>query len=761
MSSEIIFQPMDRPRLYGRKALLERLALEFKDGRTLYGFEGVGGAGKTELANRFVETMANDAGYHVVPLDARELASESLMIAALYVGLREIPRTTEQQIEHVGRAIRERTIGLAKRVIGAAIQDLIKYATDKAENVARVIKEEIKGETGATSVEGALDELNSANQRMFIGQYMSLVGDIGNPVIVKVDNYEASEPTVQSFLRFLLHSLPTGWRLVVVNNTESLPQADWGTVMAPSLEYNGGVVEEVRALDECTVAEWYCEAIGTEPSGRQVKKLIDASNGGRAAQLSQFIDVLRSGGTVGPRANYDRFQRARRLERSAAARTVASLAALAPAEALLPLELLESAAIHAGVPAPGAAVDELCAAGDAEIIQGALRFRHSSYHGTWRRSLSQAQIQTLAGAWYSVYREIKPEVKLLASTGLVPALTPQILSQEGSDSVTDLAQKLVAEGAQNDALVLLDASWRISEGEVRREDMIEHALIAAQTRLDLGRYQEAHEALRTAEVGATDQRQLITADLIRLKLALRQNSYPAVWSLSEKLRREAGEDLSLQLEREMVVNTAMRDLMALEELRGSIKRLEEYSTHLQGPILGGVQRSLARSLAKLDRGVEAIDVAREAIRSAETIGDVRAIGNAQLALGEALRYAGHPAQARESYRLGRQLAQGAGNRDGWIWCLLGEAVSHLQEGNLPSARTVVADAGRLVDEPGYQHPLERAHVQMVVAIADLLEGCPSDLEGVDRAYTALGVDWPKTYLERVAETRTLEKAVPI
>jgi tetratricopeptide (TPR) repeat protein len=292
--------------------------------------------------------------------------------------------------------------------------------------------------------------------------------------------------------------------------------------------------------------------------------------------------------------------------------------------------------------------------------------------------------------------------------------------------------------------------------------MIEHALAAARLQLDLGHYAGAQEPLRAVEIATPDGSPLrIAADLLRMKLALRQNCYAVVWSLSDKLAKIAQGDLQVQLERELIVNTALRDFADSSRISDSIARLSVFAAQGDDGARSAVNRSLARSLAKVGKAEDAIRLARESLELAELLGDARAIGNAHLAVGEALRHAYREGDAIAHYRQAIDHGRGTGNRDSEIWSWLGEACAYLQAGDLAAARRSTEQAAKLTHDPGYQHPLESAHVGLVNALADLLSKASRDVEPVLEPYERLGIEWPRRYLDEVRSQERLPRAVPI
>ena len=193
----------------------------------------------------------------------------------------------------------------------------------------------------------------------------------------------------------------------------------------------------------------------------------------------------------------------------------------------------------------------------------------------------------------------------------------------------------------------------------------------------------------------------------------------------------------------------------------SIERLREFSKGAGEADRAAINRSLARSLAKIGEADEALRLASEALVQAEAKGDVRAIGNAHLALGEAMRHAGKASDALAHYRDAIDFGSASGNRDSELWSRMGEVAALLQEGELGPAGIALAAAAALANEPGFEHPLESAHVALLCALIAVLAGNAADKDAVLALYRRLGISWPEEYLQETHAGQALTRAVPL
>lgn len=290
----------------------------------------------------------------------------------------------------------------------------------------------------------------------------------------------------------------------------------------------------------------------------------------------------------------------------------------------------------------------------------------------------------------------------------------------------------------------------------------DHALSAARLNLELGRYNDAIEPLRVIERRAEKHADLLLdAHLLRMRLALRMNEYELLWELSDKIAEEASGNIGALFERERILNTALRDHGDTEELPASIDRLLSLQEQLPNGGGSAFHRALSRSLVKVGDIEGALESSKKGLELANDENDIRAIGNASLALAEALRYAHKENQSVEHYWTGIEIGRDIGNRDSELWCWLGLACAHLQIGEGEKAANALDVARDLTTDPGFKHPLETAHVGLIQALAKMLSKLPVDLDDVLRPYADLGIGWPEQFLSETQSKGELPRAIPI
>lgn len=292
--------------------------------------------------------------------------------------------------------------------------------------------------------------------------------------------------------------------------------------------------------------------------------------------------------------------------------------------------------------------------------------------------------------------------------------------------------------------------------------MIDHALSAARLNLELGRYSDALKPLRVFERRAEKHAdRLLDSHLLRMRLALRMNEYKLLLELSDKIAEEAPNNIRAQFERERILNTALRDHGDTEKLPASIDRLLSLQEGLPNGGGSAFHRALSRSLLKVGDIRGALDSSRKGLELAHDEDDIRAFGNASLALAEALRYAHEERQSVEHYLTGIEIGRDIGNRDSELWCWLGLACAHLQIGEREEAESALDVARGLTTDPGFKHPLETAHVGLIQALARMLSKSPVNFRDVLKPYSDLGIGWPEQFLSETQSKGELPRAIPI
>ncbi|MCI0423886.1 MAG: hypothetical protein L0312_32525 [Acidobacteria bacterium] len=408
--------------------------------------------------------------------------------------------------------------------------------------------------------------------------------------------------------------------------------------------------------------------------------------------------------------------------------------------------MLARAAESLGISSIGHALDELRDLRQLRATNGHLALAHSLAQQSWRETINQPRRERLAKAWfaavaeYDVFQLTGPD-----AVGLIPIITTPLLESRPPADIADIGERLVLAGQSRTGLELLDNRWRLAvSGGPPAEDVFRHAMIAARTRLELGRYREADDSLEKAqEAGRGKPDATAEVSLLRMKLALRRNRYAALWELAKQLELMPEQSVEAQIERELILNVAYRDLLKHQEIKDSVDRLVKLSGLSTLHRQNSIDRALARSLAKLGDYDNALVRARGAVASSSGLESIQVVGNSRLALAEVLRYRRDFVVAIAAYRYAAAIGRATGNRDLLLWALLGEAAAHIEDETPQRAWAPLNEVAALLAEPGYEHPLEAAHAGLLDIFARRSGAAP---EEVLRRYEALAVDWPVGYV---------------
>lgn len=130
-------------------------------------------------------------------------------------------------------------------------------------------------------------------------------------------------------------------------------------------------------------------------------------------------------------------------------------------------------------------------------------------------------------------------------------------------------------------------------------------------------------------------------------------------------------------------------------------------------------------------------------------------------VAEAYRYSRDYDQSRGAYIQAISIAGIISNRDCLLWSKLGLTCLHIEHGKFPEAKAELSDLNRILEEPGYEHPIETAHAQFIGLILSFL----STAEYIENAaliqkYESLGIEWPKHFMRNLASSGELH-SIPI
>ncbi len=710
----------------------------------MFAIEGATGIGKSALMAQLSGTVRGESGHALAAINAAQRPSEELVVASIYQQLFKIDSAPRALFNKAVERFRSDLPGAVRKVFVALLADGLKLVTDKAENTIGALGEIAGGDGASSDIADQLLALDGDSRRYFIREFLYAIADIAGGAVIAIDNFDSADNSLVGFIRFLIKERPPRVRILLAHNSEVGDNSSWDNVVA-DLRAGGGKLMQLRSLDQSAVSSWFQDIFGRNPTSSELEELL-AETHGRPYSIDLAFRALREGNSGGVKSDYSGYYERSRRRLSKDARAVAELLALLSRDTLIDSDLLAYAAECLNIDSLSSALDELI---DQRLLRredSYLGLAHSLAQETLQQTISQPRRSQLCQAWYTAVHQL-PVVELASASavGLLPAIVDPLCDNRSPSDVVQIGTRLIESGQVRAGLEFVDRSWRVADtGIGKADDVFNYAMLAAQTRLDIGRYREVDGPLAHAELMAgTADSKLAQVEILRMKLALRRNAYADLSPLAESIRGRVFDDLRLQVERELVLNVALRDLMDLGELSASRDRLLELRAQSDLDQQNSIDRALARSSAKLGDSDSALAFANSALQSSNDLSSIRAVGNANLAFGEASRYRKDYASAMEGYAKAVAIARATGNRDSLLWSLLGIVAGCIEQDDGAAATGPLEELDALLGEPGYEHPLETAHTALLHSLY-----ASSEETGTNalQLYKQLGVVWPEKYL---------------
>lgn len=737
--------------LIGRKALINEIMQGVDQGRRVFALEGITGVGKTAALAAVVVEL-DRRKYCPAVLNAVEQASEDLAIATIYNQLKSLPQDPEAVINALAQRLTDNAPKVVRAIAGALMADMAKLATDKFGKTIDLAQQLVSGDLLSSPVGEALDAVQASNKRLFLTRFLDALAEAGTLVVISIDNVD--QTNLPEFIRFLISSKPPSLVLLLAHNTERGDNGRWDNIVSDA-KAGKGLQITVEPLGRGEIHAWFLRDVGRAPTSAECDRLLQVT-GGRPQELVEAIEAVANG--VDPIAgDFSGYYVTRRQAIAGDARAVAELLAIIPYDATVAVDLLERAAARIGCANIGPAIDQLLKERLLKNSASRLALSHALVQDTWREGIADQRWADLVGGWHEAYSHFNPsQLTGPDATAIIPVIRTLLVEATPAAEVVEAGAQLLKAGQLQVGLELVDSGWQVgSATEKGSEDMLQHALLAAKTRLDLGRYSEVDEPLAQAE-RSTNKDTRVAALLLRMKLALRRNTYVVLWKLAKDL--DGLTDCpSEQAEIQAILNVAFRDLGDAEGIRATTDKLIVLREQLVAEQQMSIDRSIARALAKLEDVEGAEEVAERALASASEIGTARDIGNAYLARAEVRRYGRRYAEALADYHQAEAFGRGIGNRDSQLWSLLGAAAAQIESGDPKAARVTLEEVSALLSEPGYAHPIETAHAQLLRALA----GEAVDIEKLLRKYEDLGIRWPRGIFDQHSATGSLAGPTPL
>lgn len=739
--------------------MLDTIENDARSGITLFALEGGSGTGKSTLLSEISARLAVLGFVGSANLNAAHLTSEKQAIANLYEQLRHLPRDLEALAHSLVERFNREAFQHARKLITAVLADTVKLAADKYEKTIEVGREILAGKDATPSVAAQLEVARRENLRYFVDYFLDTLVRAQNSVVICIDNFDSADVTVVSLVRFLLSIKRVGVAIVLAHNTERSSKSDWNVILA-DVRAGGGRVYLVEPLSRAAIAAWFEHERNRAPTGEELETLERVTHG-RAHDLTLLFEATKNGNEIPPQRDYKGYYELAREQLAPNAWSVAGLLAVVCRDALVHRDLLAIAAEALGVDNFNIAFDQLRIHRQLRIEGKFVSLVHALAQESWLETIDAPFEQRLMNAWFTSMQKLNPsQLAGLGAVGLIPFVAKPLLNTKSVAEIAEISKQLIALGQMGMALILLDPAWKFeSSAHNGGADMLESAMLSARTRLDLGQYSAVDEPLTYAEQAVGDEQdKLVEILLLRMKLAMRRNTYRVVHDIASRLEALVTTRPAAKLDGELILNVAYRDTLDADRILASCNRLLELRDAGTSEQRNAVDRALARSFAKLGKLDEALIHARAAVNSSSSLESIRSVGNAHLALGEVQRYRGDYHSATEEYRRAASIARAYGNRDSQLWALLGEAAAHIEAGTPDRASSPLGTVDALLREPGYEHPLETAHAALLRALARIDR--PS-LEDIASAYAPFEIKWPVEYYDCFLTSAIVRRPTPL
>jgi tetratricopeptide (TPR) repeat protein len=320
-------------------------------------------------------------------------------------------------------------------------------------------------------------------------------------------------------------------------------------------------------------------------------------------------------------------------------------------------------------------------------------------------------------------------------------------------SALGTATRLLAAGSYSPALELFRECLALPAQQLDLSSEIEARLGMAEVLYGTGYYDEGLEVIGMADLWPSASR--ARGLLVRGRLLLRLTRFPESLAALEVARQQyqmldQAEGI-LQCDKEEI--TILRDLGEYDAAINKSYRLmaKAREATASASVLGSCFRAAARSLAFTGRLDDALFYARQAYDLAMGSGSALEVGNARLAIGECYRLSESPTEAVAHYETAANTALALGNRDSYLWSLLGLADCYLMKGDASSAKASLRPVTEIVSLSSTRYPLIYLHWRLSELSIRSLLGVDTyqELQSTVAQYASLDIYWPRQYVERL------------
>lgn len=661
----------------------------------------------------------------------------------------------------LGASVRANLGNLTTAVIMDGVRAVAPQLSGTIGSIIRGI-EGVDPRSDLTADANELTSVSDADAVTLLLELLRAASAAGLSGVVVVDQIERGSEGVAATVLAIARELPPRWGLVLATNDETPSGVKWLQDNWPDLAYLNARRLDLQPLGRLAVEDWYLRANGVVPNHDELANVLVWTQG-RPLLLAEWVD-RKAAATDLP----DVWERLGPYYANRIGALPADARSLLRKLALFPDgTALEFGVIHglAGNANSQETLDVLDLLVDGLFLERLRGIGDSDSRYAFRHAV--IQIHALHGLEPIVARELAASV--------LESLTGSPLGDEhlqtwsvGRLAIASQDQSDGPETSLRAGRLLLERGQFIDASELLEEAMTTFgssndggrlAVAYCDALIGLGRYEVALEALDRLDVDSADSL------LVRGRALLRLNRYSDATIALIRARDEfAGlADTVGELSAERDLITIERDLGQYQEAAAhSVELINTLPADAPTYARAATLRTLARSLALAGEPDQAVPAASEALELAATLSP-SATATANLALGEAHRHARRTGPAMDAYLESERVARLTGNRDCYLWAVLGASDSLRIDGHFESARERMAEAVHWVRSSGASHPLEALHFRLLELLLVRAQGDGNDVEailgGLLEDYAALGIEWPSAWLDEALNS-DLSRPVP-
>ena len=720
---------------------------------------GPSGIGKSEVVKAVHREILAD-GYEAAMIHEVESpahTTDTLIddLAGQLIASDIFPLTNPREFaQSIIRVARDKTWSIAS----AALLDLTGRILPGSRAVADELVKQISKELGQTAPHAMVKRLRSnASQDLIVGllNILRALDQLGVPGSIIIDQAEASSETVREALLGIATQLPERWGMLIAVNDELPEGIDFINRVWPRLAYAGGLQIVLQPLGVGALEAWCLRERASVPGRIELESVISNCQG-RPLLLREWVSGASGDAEIAniwQRLGPYYLRRLNSLSRDAKA-VIRSLALL-PAASKFPLPFI---ARIAGVSSNTQAfeiVEELVNAQflepDSEV--DTYRFVHDVTKRQVTLATPRAVIKESAANVVAALKSLEQ-----VQDDLQRRYEMAMLEYRAEDyssflvSALPTASDLKARGSYGPAIELYRAYFSVGAERMSSSAEIEARLGMSSVLHATGYYYEGLRFVENADAwpGLQGARGLLIRSKHLLRLDRFEEARATIASAQDRYSASDNYEGVMQCEKEDV--TILRDLGryqdAVAKATDLVSRASQYKVSQE--VLASCYRALARSLAFTGPMEEAVAAGNQALGLALTTSPSD-VGNAHLALGEAYRLGDQSIQGIKHYDMAAQLALSVGNRDSYLWSMLGLSDCHFLLGDLSTAHNLLIPVGEIVRLSPSRYPLEHLHWRISSLAIDYLSGDDvfDLLMSTISAYAELGVVWPQTYVAKL------------